>query len=146
VYGTIPGLKDLNGADVKVYKKDGAAVTDAQMTDAVNKLITGRNAWTPQTLATENGKIVAIYITDSTSANYHYKNDKNLEVRFDKTEGYMGGLLAAIGEGDVTPGMTAMLRPVGNALKLALVRPPRQLAGGTYSPQSSIYMVNRVKA
>jgi hypothetical protein len=66
-----------------------------------------------------NGKIVAIYITNET-ANCHYKTDKNLEVKFDKTYAQMGSLLVSISNGNYTPGFTAMLRHE-NAVKMAAI-------------------------
>jgi hypothetical protein len=89
------------------------------MAAAVQAIKDGRDLHTTSTQANMNGKIVASYITNET-ANYNYKTDKNLELKFDKLPAYMGSVLVAISNGGLTPGTTAQIAPM-NAVRLAAI-------------------------
>jgi hypothetical protein len=110
VYGTISGLKDPYGRDVKVYRKSGTSVTDTQMAKAIASLQKGYDIQDGSDQINMNTKIVAIYITNGIVNNYYYTDERNLELRYSHEADTMGDILVNISNNSITAGTAAMLK------------------------------------
>lgn len=141
-YGEIVGLLN-NGENVKVYKENGANITDDQMKTAIENLQIGYGNLNGIGKDNINDKIAEIRVIDDQM--WYYKIGNMFGIKFDSTNRFVKNALSSIANGDL---QVSMNKQLNDAVKLAKVTvpTPRQLVAFEKSQRTTRTNIRHIMA